>query len=176
VNLIDDGIDVALRMGHLPDSSMVAVRVGEVREVIVAAPSYLAGHSCLDTPNDLAKHRIITFSQAGLDSWKFPPTAGSPISRTVQIAPRFVVNSARAAVASAVEGRGVTRLFSYQVADHVCAGRLQIVLRSYECPPMPVHLLMQERRITVPKVRAFIDFAVPRLRAQFARLAVEGNA
>ena len=175
VHLIDEGIDVALRIGHLPDSSMVAVRVGEVRQVVAAAPSYLAKYPRLDTPGDLAKQRVITFSLAGLDSWRFPPTDGSTILRTVQITPRLVVNSARAAVASAIEGRGVTRVFSYQVADHVRDGRLQIVLRSHEDAPLPVHLIMPEGRISVPKVRAFVDFVVPHLRTQFARLAVDAK-
>ena len=89
--------------------------------------------------------------------------------------PRYVVNSVRAAVASAVEGRGVTRLLSYQVAAHVREGRLLIVLKSHEHAPVPVHLIMPEGRLSVPKVRAFVDLAVPRLRAQFARLAVEAG-
>ncbi len=157
------------------NSSMVAVRVGEVRQVVVAAPSYVAAHPRIDTPGDLAKQRTITFSQAGLNSWRFPPTDGSTILRTLQITPRFVVNSARAAIASAVEGRGVTRVFSYQVADHLRDGRLQILLRSHEYAPSPVHLIMPEGRISVPKVRAFIDFVVPHLRTQFTRLAVDAK-
>ena len=97
------------------------------------------------------------------------------MSRTVQFTPRFVVNSVRAAVASAVEGRGVTRLFSYQVAGHVRDGKLRIVLSSHELPPLPVHIIMPERRLSVPKVRAFVDFVVPRLRTQFARLVVDAQ-
>jgi DNA-binding transcriptional LysR family regulator len=173
VNMIDEGIDAALRIGHLPDSSMVAIRVGEVRQVIVAAPSYLARHSRIEALSDLAKQQIVAFSQAGLNSWSFPPVAGSTTPRTVQFMPRYVVNSVRAAVDSAVEGRGVTRLLSYQVATHVRQGRLQIVLKSHEHAPVPVHLIMPEGRLSVPKVRAFVDLAVPRLRTQFARLAVE---
>lgn len=176
VNLIEDGIDAALRIGHLPDSSMVAVRVGEVRQVIVAAPSYLAAHPRIDAPGDLAKQQIIAFSQGGLEQWGFPPAEGSTIPRTIRFTPRCIVNSVRAAVASAVEGRGITRLFSYQVADHVRDGHLQIVLRSQEHAPVPVHLIMPEGRISAPKVRAFVDFAVPRLRAQFARLTVAAAA
>ena len=173
VNLIDEGIDAALRIAHLPDSSMVAIRVGEVRQVIVAAPSYLARHAPIDTPADLARQRIIAFSQAGLSSWSFPPIDGSTTPRTVQFTPRFIVNSVRAAIASAVEGRGVTRLSSYQVAEQVRDGRLQIVLKSHENSAVPVHLIMPEGRLSVPKVRAFVDLAVPRLRRQFARLAVD---
>lgn len=173
VNLIDEGLDAALRIAHLPDSSMVAVRVGEVQQVIVAAPSYLGSHPRIDGLCDLPKQQIITFSEAGLSSWSFPPAAGSSTPRAVSFTPRCVVNSARAAIASAVEGRGVTRLFSYQVAEHVRDGRLQIVLRSHEHAPVPVHLIMPEGRLSMPKVRAFVDFAIPRLRAQFARLAME---
>ncbi len=173
VNLIDEGADAALRIGHLPDSSMVAVRVGEVRQIVVASPSYLQDHPPIETPGDLAKHRIVTFSHAGLDAWTFRPTDGSPISRSVAITSRFIVNSARAAIASAVEGRGVTRLYSYQVADQVRDGRLAIMLKSHEHPPLPVHLIMPEGRITVPKVRAFVDYVVPRLRSRLARLSVD---
>ena len=112
VNLIDEGIDAALRIAHLPDSSMVSVRVGEVRRVITAAPSYLAKHPRILEPGDLANQQIISMNYFGLDSWSFPPASGSTIPRTVQFTPRFVVNGVRVAVASAVEGHGVTRLFS----------------------------------------------------------------
>jgi DNA-binding transcriptional LysR family regulator len=173
VNLMDEGIDAALRIAHLPDSSMVAVRVGEVRRVMAAAPSYLAKHPRIREPGDLAKQQIISMNHFGLDSWSFPPADGSTIPRTVQFTPRFVVNSVRAAVASAVEGHGVTRLFSYQVAEHVRDGRLQIVLRFDEHAPLPVNVVTPEGRLSVPKVRAFVDFVVPRLRAQFARLAAD---
>ena len=130
VNLVDEGIDAALRIAHLPDSSMVAVRVGEVRRVITAAPSYLARHPRIDEPADLAKQQIIAMNHFGVDSWSFPPADGSTIPRTVHFTPRLVVNSVSAALASAVEGRGVTRLFSYQVAEHLRDGRLRILLRS----------------------------------------------
>jgi DNA-binding transcriptional LysR family regulator len=103
------------------------------------------------------------------------PFDGSTIPRTVQFTPRLVVNTVRAAVASAVEGRGVTRLFSYQVAENIRNGRLQILLRSDEHAPLPVHIVTPQGRLSVPKVRAFADFVVPRLRAQFARLAVDAG-
>jgi DNA-binding transcriptional LysR family regulator len=176
VNLIDEGIDAALRIAHLPDSSMVAVRVGEVRRVIVAAPSYLAKHPRIDQPDDLTKQQIIAFSQFGVDSWSFPPVDGSTLPRTVHFTPRLVVNTVRAAVASAIEGRGVTRPLSYQVAENVRNGRLQILLRSDEPAPLPVHVVTPQGRLSVPKVRAFVDFVVPRLRAQFARLAGDAGS
>jgi DNA-binding transcriptional LysR family regulator len=173
VNLIDEGIDAALRIAHLPDSSMVAVRVGEVQRVIVAAPSYLARHPRIEVPGDLAKQQIIAMNHFGVDSWSFPPTDGSMVSRSVQFTPRFVVDSARAAVASAIEGRGVTRLFSDQVAGYVRDGRLQILLHSDEYAAVPAHVILPEGRLAVPKVRVFVDFVVPRLRKQFARLAAD---
>jgi DNA-binding transcriptional LysR family regulator len=174
VNLIDEGIDVALRIAHLPDSSMVAVRVGDVRRIVVAAPSYLARHPRIVEPGDLAKQQII-MNNSGVGSWSFPPIDGSMVPRTVHFTPRFVVDSVRAAIASAVEGRGVTRPLSYQVAEHVRDGRLRIVLRSDEHAPLPVHVVTPEGRLSVPKVRAFVDFVVPRLRTQFARLAVDAG-
>jgi DNA-binding transcriptional LysR family regulator len=176
VNLIDEGIDVALRIAHLPDSSMVAVRVGEVRRIVVAAPSYLGKHPRIDEPGDLAKQQIIAMNNSGVHSWSFPPSDGSTVPRTVHFTPRLLVNSVRAAVASAVEGRGVTRPLSYQVAEHVRDGRLQVVLRSDEYDALPAHIVTPEGRLSVPKVRAFVDFAVPRLRAQFARLAADAGA
>jgi DNA-binding transcriptional LysR family regulator len=175
VNLIDEGLDVALRIGHLPDSSMIAVRVGEVRSIIVAAPSYLAAHTRIGTLADLAQQQIIAMRHFGVDSWSFPPAEGSAVPRTVHFTPRLIVDSARAAVASAIEGHGVTRVHSCQVAEPLREGRLQMVLRQDEPPGLPVHIIVPDGRLSVPKVRAFVDFAVPRLRTQFASLAVAGT-
>jgi DNA-binding transcriptional LysR family regulator len=171
VNLIDEGIDVALRIAHLADSSSVAIRLGEVRRVIAASPGYLARHPVIDEPADLAKHQIIAMTHFGQDSWSFPPAQGSSVPRAVPFAPRLVVNTVRAAVASAAEGHGVTRLFSYHIADEIREGRLQILLGKDEYPPLPAHLLAPQGRFSVPKVRAFVDFAVPRLKRYFAQLS-----
>ena len=177
VNLVDEGVDIALRVGQLPDSSLIATRVGgDVRRVVVAAPRYLAQQPRIAEPADLAKHQIIAFTNFGLDSWNFTPGKGSIIPRTVQFAPRIIVNSVRAAVASAVAGRGLTRLYSYHVAKEVGDGRLEVVLAEAEHPALPVHLLTPQGRMSVPKVRAFVDFAAPRLRAEFARLAADARA
>ncbi|MBR1218771.1 LysR family transcriptional regulator [Bradyrhizobium sp. U87765 SZCCT0131] len=175
VNLIDEGIDVALRIAHLPDSSFVATKLGEVRRVVAAAPGYLAQHPVIGEPADLAKQRIIAMTHFGIDSWSFPPRKGSSVPRTVQFAPRLVVNTVRAAVASAAEGHGVTRLFSYHIAEEIRDGRLQILLAADEHPPLPVHLLAPQGRFGVPKVRAFVDFAVPRLKRYFERLSREAS-
>ena len=174
-NLIDEGIDVALRIAHLADSSLVALRVGEVRRVVAASPRYLARHKRITQPADLAEHQIIAMTHFGIDSWSFPPIDGSTMPRTVQFTPRFVVNSTRAAVESAVQGRGVVRLFSYHLADAVANGTLRIILADDEHPPLPVHLVSPHGRLSVPKVRAFVDFALPKLREAFHELQVNGR-
>jgi DNA-binding transcriptional LysR family regulator len=176
VSLIDEGIDVALRIAHLSDSTLVAIPVGEIRRVIVAAPDYLAAHPAIAEPGDLAAHRIISMTHFGLDSWSFPPASGSGIPQTVQFVPRFIVNTIRAAVASAVEGHGVTRLFSYHIARQVRDGALEVVLPDSEHAPLPVNLLTPHGRLAVPKVRAFVDFAAPRLRRHFEALSLDPDS
>ncbi|HKR44885.1 MAG TPA: LysR family transcriptional regulator [Paraburkholderia sp.] len=166
-SLIDEGIDVALRIAHLQDSTLVAIPVGEVRRVVVASPGYLATHPAIETPADLASHPIISMTHFGLDSWSFPAARQTALPQVVQFSPRFIVNTIRAARASAVAGHGVTRLFSYHVAEEVEAGRLRIVLRDSEHAPLPANLVTPHGRLSVPKVRSFVDFAVPRLRAYF---------
>jgi DNA-binding transcriptional LysR family regulator len=168
VNLIDEGIDVALRIAHLSDSSLVATRVGEVRRVVAAAPRYLAQNPRITEPADLAKHQIITFADLGIDSWSFPPVNGSSVPHMVNFTPRLIVNSIRGAIVSAVNGRGVTRVLSYHIPKEVRDGSLEIVLKNHEPPPLPVHLIAPHGRLTVPKVRAFVDMALPRLRSHFA--------
>jgi DNA-binding transcriptional LysR family regulator len=176
VSLIEEGMDVALRIAHLSDSTLVATPVGEVRRVVVAAPRYLAKHPAIEAPADLAGHQIISMTHFGLDSWSFPAAGGGPIPQVVQFKPRFIVNTIRAAVASAVEGHGVTRMFSYHVAEEVKNGSLAIVLRDSEHAPLPVHLVTPHGRLAVPKVRAFVDFAASRLRKHFRQLRLLTDA
>ena len=166
-SLIDEGIDVALRIAHLQDSTLVAIPVGEVRRVVVASPDYLATHPAIKAPADLASHSIISMTHFGLDSWSFPAASQTALPQVVQFSPRFIVNTVRAARASAVAGHGVTRLFSYHVAEEVEAGGLKIVLRDSEHAPLPAHLVTPHGRLSVPKVRSFVDFAAPRLREYF---------
>ena len=174
VNLIDEGVDAALRIGELADSSMVATRIGEVRRVVVAAPRYLKQNPRIEEPGDLAKHQIITMAHLP-NSWTFPPLAGSSVPRSVQVTPRLVTNSIRGAVASAAGGRGVALFFLYQVSEQVQNGELEIVLAGHEPAALPVHVITPQGRLSVPKVRAFLDFAVPRLRSHFARLAKDSG-
>lgn len=166
-NLVEEGIDIALRVAELPDSALVAVKVGgDVKRVVVASPAYLADHPEIREPADLAGHRIVSI---GPTSWTFPP------ARTVHFKPILTVNSVRAALASAVNGLGLTRLFTYHVAEKVRDGSLKIVLRDAEPAPLPVQLLLPQGRLSVPKVRAFVDFAAPRLRKEFTRLSDEAG-
>ena len=172
VNLIDEGLDVALRIAPLRDSTLSAIGIGEVRRVLVAAPAYLDAAPPIAQPSDLAGHPIVAMSHFGLDSWSFPPAPGAIMPRVVAFQPRLMVNSVRAAIDSVVEGRGITRLGSHHVAAEVRAGRLRVLLEKDEPPPLPVNLLTPHGRLAVPKVRAFVDFAAPRLRAHFAELAL----
>jgi DNA-binding transcriptional LysR family regulator len=171
VNLVEEGMDLALRITHLADSTLVAHPIGEVRRVIVASPRYLATHPRIAEPADLAKQQIVAMAHMGMDSWSFPPLDGSSVSRSVSFTPRLVVNNIRAAIESAVDGHGVTRLLSYHVAPEIKAGKLQVLLAEAEPVPLPVNIVSPYGRLSVPKVRAFVDFALPRLRSRFACLA-----
>jgi DNA-binding transcriptional LysR family regulator len=153
----------------------MASRIGDVRRVVVAAPRYLKQNPRIEEPGDLAKHQIITMAHLP-NSWTFPAVAGSSVPRNVQVTPRLVTNSIRGAVASATGGRGVALFFSYQVAEAVRNGELEVVLAGHEPAALPVHVIVPQGRLTVPKVRAFMDFAVPRLRSHFARLEKDSSS
>ena len=165
-DLMDEGIDLAIRIGMLPDSSLSAVRVGSVRRVVCASPAYLKAHGTPRTPADLAGHTGIAF--AGLTpqrEWSFE-SAGRTLMATPRI--RLEVNSADVAIAAAIGGGGVTRVLSYQAADALRAKRLRLVLTDYEPPPLPIHIVHAEGRRAPAKLRAFVDFAAARLRAKTA--------
>jgi DNA-binding transcriptional LysR family regulator len=163
VHLVEEGIDVAVRIGELPDSSLQAVRVGRVRRVLVASPAYLQAHGVPQRPQDLAGHAIA--SAAGVSpvsEWRFND-AGSPLVQRLQ--PRMRTTTNDSAIAAAVAGLGITRLLSYQVADRVRSGALQLILEDFESAPLPVHVVHHEGRRVTRKVRAFVDLAVEALRA-----------
>lgn len=167
-NLLEEGIDVALRIAHLPDSALVATRVGEVRRVVCAAPAYLARHGAIRRPSDLAAHQIISLADTRqVQNWSFATGRSRAGGRVVRLAPRLVVNTIAAARGSVLDGKGVARFFSYQVAEDVRAGRLTVLLEEFESAPLPVHLIAPRERLALPKARAFVDFALPRLRAAF---------
>lgn len=162
VSLVDEGVDVAIRIGHLPDSSYSAVRVGAVRRVICGSPEYLETHGVPRHPSELAQHRIIAATSAWTSlEWRF----GESGEVAVNVKPALFSNSNEAAIGAARSGWGLTRALSYQVGPDLLAGRLQIVLEDFEQPPLPVHIVHPEGRNASAKVRAFIDFARERLRA-----------
>lgn len=161
VDLLEEGIDTAVRIAHLPDSSLRAVRVGSVRRVVCAAPEYLARSGVPRRPGDLAAMETVYFG--GAAQWRFKDANGRV--RAVKPPSRLTVNTAELAVAAAVAGRGLARLFSYQVAAELAAGRLELVLEDWEPEPFPVHLVHAEGRRVSARLRAFIDLAVERLRA-----------
>jgi DNA-binding transcriptional LysR family regulator len=170
VNLVDEGFDVGLRIAHLPESSMIAVRVGAVHRVVCASPGYLAKRPAIKEPKDIAGHQTIAMTVFGTDAWTFPPLPGSDQPQQIRIEPRIVTNTIEATLGSAVEGYGLTRCFSYQCDKEVRDGKLAVVLDDRDELTLPVHLVAPEGRLSVPKVRAFVDFAVPRLKAAFARM------
>lgn len=163
VNVVEEGIDVAVRIGELPDSSLQAVRVGRVRRVLVAAPSYLQSQGLPQRPEDLARHAIVSASGVTpVSEWRFND-AGKPLLQRMQ--PRMRTTTNDSAIAAAVGGLGITRLLSYQVAAHVRSGALQLLLEDFESAPLPVHVVHHEGRRATQKVRAFVDLAVDTLRA-----------
>jgi len=164
VNLIDEGLDVAVRIGELPNSSLTAIRVGSVRRMICASPGYLDARGIPQTPEDIREHDIVQFSSlASKAEWHFKGVDGEI---TVPFSTRLTVNTADVAIAAAIAGRGLTMVLSYMIVPEVLSGKLKIVLADYENPPLPVHVVYQEGRKAPAKVRAFVDFAVERLRAQ----------
>lgn len=170
VDLIDDHVDVAVRIGTLPDSSLVATRVGAVRRVVCGSPTYFAGHGKPKTLDDLSQHAAITFDMIGSSAvWDFA-LPGAKKAQTVPVRSRLAVNSAEAAVDAAIASVGVTRVLSYQSAQAVKAGRLEIVLARFEPAPIPVNLIHAGQSLQPLKMRAFLDFVVPRLRERLSNL------
>jgi DNA-binding transcriptional LysR family regulator len=166
VSLLEEGIDVGVRIGELPDSTMRATRVGYVRRVVCASPGYLKAHGTPRAPADLSEHTIIAARAvtATMD-WKFN---ADKKATSVRVRPRLTVTNNEAAIVAAVRGFGVTRLLSYQIAPHLAAGELRVVLQEYETARLPIHVLHSEGRQASAKVRTFVDALVERLRADRA--------
>ncbi|MBN3846772.1 MULTISPECIES: LysR family transcriptional regulator [Burkholderiaceae] len=167
-NMLEEHIDVAVRIGPLPDSTLVAVNVGQLRLVVCASPAYLASHGVPAKPDELANHACIAFEGlASTRAWNF--FAGKT-ERTVQIRARLVTNTAESAVDTAVLGVGLTRVLSYQTEAAVREGKLRLVLEKFEPPPLPISLV-HTGQLPVPlKLRAFLDFARPRLQSRLTAL------
>jgi len=168
-NLIEEGIDVGLRVGQLPDSSIIARQIGEVRRIFVASPGYLSEHGAPKDPADLKVHSMIAFT--GLmpnREWVF---GDGKAARRIALKPRFEINDAAAAIAAAQSGGGITIALSYMVARHIRERRLVQVLEAFAPPAVPVQLVYPESRLVAPKVRAFVDYAAPKLRAALQGLS-----
>ncbi|HUS65093.1 MAG TPA: LysR family transcriptional regulator [Kofleriaceae bacterium] len=164
VSLAEEGVDVALRLGALPDSSLRARLLGHVRSVLVASPAYLERAGTPRSPEALARHACVAFTGTTpiADRWAFPAPRRD---RSVRVRPRLVVNTGQAAIDAALLGLGVARVFSYQVEELVTSGRLRLLLRAHEPPPVPAHLV-HAAGITSRPALAFLDLAERRLRAR----------
>jgi DNA-binding transcriptional LysR family regulator len=166
VNLLEEGLDVGVRIGELPDSSMRALRVGSVRLVLCASPEYLQRHGSPATPEDLLDHAMIASSAGGnAIDWRFETADGFS---TLRIRPRLTVTTNDAALEAARRGFGITRLLSYQIAPQLAAGELKVILQEYESAPWPIHIVHREGRYASAKIRAFIDLIAKRLRTELA--------
>lgn len=162
-HILDEHIDVAIRIGELADSTFIARRVGEVRKVVCASPEYLAARGTPAEPADLASHDCITFHPlTSANSWVF---AVGKQEEAVTVRSRLVINTAESAVDAAIAGVGIARVLSYQVARALHEGKLVLALQAYEAPSWPVSLVHAGQGPLPLKVRAFLDFAAPRLRA-----------
>lgn len=163
VNLLEEGLDVGVRVGELPDSSMKAIGVGHVRRVVCASPAYLKEHGVPKTPAELAQHVVILSSPiTPVAEWKFAHDTKTVVAR---VRPRLTVTSNEAAIEAACRGFGLTRLLSYHIAPYVASGQLKVVLGRYEPPRLPIHILHREGRYASAKVRTFVDLMVMRLRS-----------
>ena len=168
LNLIEDQIDIGLRVGELNDMSLVAKKVGTVRRVVCASPAYLARRGTPQTPDDLKDHDCITFENTlSSQSWEFEfgrKTKSYPIHS------RLVVSTAEAATDAAVAGIGLTRMLNYQIEIQRREGQLKLVLESFRPPPKPVHLIYESGKFLPPKIRMFLDFAAVRLKKAMSTL------
>lgn len=166
VHLMEEHVDAAIRIGVLPDSTLIATTVGAIRRVVCASPGYLARNGVPQHPNDLTSHQCITFDGlSSARSWIFQ-SGQSQLS--VPVHNRLIVNTADAAIAAAVSGLGLTNVLSYQVADAVRNGALELALETFESASWPVNLVHTGQAPLPLKLRAFLDFATPRLRSRMA--------
>jgi DNA-binding transcriptional LysR family regulator len=162
VNLIEEGVDVGIRIGELPDSSIRALRVGSVRLVTCASSEYIAQHGIIQHPNELAQHNIIAARGVSSNNdWHFNDKQ-KDIS--VKVSPRLKVTSNEAAIEATINHFGISRLLSYQVAPYLANGQLKILLENYEPAPKPIHIVHRESHFASAKVRSFIDLLAQQLR------------
>jgi DNA-binding transcriptional LysR family regulator len=162
-NLFEEQIDLAVRIGDLPDSSLIATRIGAIRHVVCGSPGYFAARGMPKTPDELERHDCITFE--GLispNAWTF---AFGKATKSVPVHSRLIVNTAEAAISAAAAGVGITRVLSYQIAQEIRAKQLVLALKDFELAPWPISLVYTGQRLLPSKVRVFLDYAAPRLKA-----------
>ncbi|MFZ2168396.1 MAG: LysR family transcriptional regulator [Methylococcaceae bacterium] len=160
VNLLEEGLDVGIRIGELPDSSMKAIRVGTIHRVVCSSPGYLAKNGTPDKPSDLADHLVVAASAVSpVVEWKFAQGI------VVRVKPRLTVTSNDSAIEAVLQGMGITRLLSYQIAPYLASGQLQKILSEFEPERLPIHVIHREGRYASAKVRTFVDLMVGRLRS-----------
>jgi DNA-binding transcriptional LysR family regulator len=169
IDLVEAHVDVAVRVGQLPDSDLVARKLGDIRWVVCASPAYLARRGAVETPDDLMRHDCIAFE--GLQTTRSWRIGSGPAARTVEIVPRFSVNTADAIIDAAAAGVGIARTMSYQAAAAVANGRLVPLLTGSGFEPVPVHLVHRRQRSQPLKLRAFLDFVAPRLSQALGEVA-----
>jgi DNA-binding transcriptional LysR family regulator len=158
INLVEDGVDLAIRIGHLADSTLVARQVGEMRQIVVASKDYLRQRGEPKTPEVISSHQTIEFgATAAQPDWHFVEDG-----REVRVTstPRFITNSADAAIQYAEQDGGLTRVLAYQAAAAIRGGRLKVVLEKFEAPPLPIHIVYPTSRLLSAKVRTFVDLVI----------------
>ena len=167
VDLIEEGFDIGVRIGALPDSSLMATRVGAIRHVTCASPGYLKRRGAPSAPQELAGHDCISFTAlSSAERWSYPGAKTQPVS----VHPRLIVNAAEASIDAAKAGLGITRVLSYQAEASLNDGSLRLILEAFEPDAIPVSLVHREDRLPQAKVQSFIALAVPRLRKQLKGL------
>jgi DNA-binding transcriptional LysR family regulator len=159
VDMVEEDIHLSLRVGHLPDSQLVARKIADLRMIVCASRDYLERRGMPQAPADLERHDCLVFSDApGAAEWRF--TNGARLERRIRISARLWMNSLDALVTAAKQGAGIVRVLSWQVEADIAAGALQRILYDFEPPPVPLHLLFQPSRLTSPKSRLFVDYLV----------------
>lgn len=173
INLVEEGVDVAVRIGHLPDSSLVARRVGEVRRVLVASPAYIAARGTPLHPVDLKSHSIVSFS-GSMPNRAFRYQSGGRLVE-VGLTPRLEVNDATSALTATLAGQGITYVYCYMVGQKLASGELVPILAPFWMPSAPVQIVYPQSRLMAGKVRAFVDWMAPKLAAKLVELTMRAD-
>ncbi|SAK54300.1 LysR family transcriptional regulator [Caballeronia hypogeia] len=168
IDLIDSHADLAVRIGELPDSTMIATRIGSLRPILCASPSFLANHTPPREPDDLVKYSCVVFNSPYLSPWRFQLPSTHKVY-LLDVKARLEVTSPDAAVSAASDDAGITYVFEHDADEALRHGQLEVLLPEFEIDPVPVHLVHVSRNLMAIKLRHFIDFAAPRLRESLSR-------